>query len=393
MTACMVGGHLDEIAEHVVVLDLQRADAGLLGIGRAPGRRSPGATGRAAPASRRARRHSSRARSRHRASSSGSSSASARSSCVAKSRPAARQGAARAAASSGGSAALPSSRVDRRPRPRGRRASAPRSRGPPRRAPAATARAPCRAPPSRLARSASASRVRRRRRRPQSSRSRRSPSGSVERRHQPLGQQPRAGAGHRAVDRLAAASRRGFPTSSATSSRLARVAGSMKSVAPLSSRSGARQRRPFRLLRLLDIGDGARDRRQLGAREGAETVERGDPEEAGDALRRRRRIEQARRLRTGDAAKHVEQRLQRLVAEQRLGDDQLLRVDAEDVGRKPVRGRSRRRGTRRWRCRSRRARRRRRAPPLTRPSAIRIVRFRRGEQPLLGDACPASPGG
>ena len=28
------GRHLDEIAEHVVVLDLERADAGLLGIAR-----------------------------------------------------------------------------------------------------------------------------------------------------------------------------------------------------------------------------------------------------------------------------------------------------------------------------------------------------------------------
>jgi hypothetical protein len=31
--ACRAGGQLDEIAEHIVVLDLQRLDAGFLGIG------------------------------------------------------------------------------------------------------------------------------------------------------------------------------------------------------------------------------------------------------------------------------------------------------------------------------------------------------------------------
>ena len=47
-------------------------------------------------------------------------------------------------------------------------------------------------------------------------------------------------------------------------------------------------------------------------------------------------FEQARRLRAGNAAEHVEQRLQRLVAEHWLGDDQLFRIDPEDVGGKAI---------------------------------------------------------
>ena len=160
--------------------------------------------------------------------------------------------------------------------------SAPRSRGPPRfeRQPA-SARAACRqrpsAPGAAPRRAAGSATKKATAIEPPADR-----AGLGQRRHQPVGEQPRAGAGHRAVDRpeqRAVAA----PDSVRSSSRLARVAGSMNSVEPASSRSGQRERRPLGFLRLLDIGDDARDRRQLGAGKGAEAVGRGDAEEAGDA--------------------------------------------------------------------------------------------------------------
>ena len=135
---------------------------------------------------------------------------------------------------------------------------------------------------------------------------------------------------------------------------------------------GPRQRRPFGLLRLLDIGDGAGDRRQFGARERAETVRRRDLEEAGDAPRGRRRIEQAsaaadwRRGRARRTAASVPDR--RTPARRRS-------ARAGRRGRyRPAAGRPwfRRRGKRRSRCRSRRAQsclvRRCALPPLARPT-------------------------
>ena len=161
-----------------------------------------------------------------------------------------------------------------------------------------------------------------------------------------------------------------LPESVRSSSRLARVAGSMNSVEAASSRGGSFQRRPLGLLRLLDISDGPRDRRQLGAREGAEAVGRGDAIEASDAGGRRGRIEEARRLRVNDAAEQVEGGPELGVVESRLGDDQLLGVDAHDVRRRAGRRPSRRPGRRPSRCRSRpgRSRRRRHPSPGRAPS-------------------------
>ena len=201
MHRLMVGGHLDVVAEHVVVPDLQRR-------GRRSPRRSRLQPGDHAArlvaqraASRRARRRSPRARSRRRASSSGSSSASAASSMLGEVPAGSAAIAASAAASSAGSARPPSSVARSAPPRRARRAARRGRAGRRGRAPAATARAACRrrrfsACAQRLARAAS-----RRRRTPTASSRASIAAGIGQRRDQPLGEQPRAAAGHRAVDR------------------------------------------------------------------------------------------------------------------------------------------------------------------------------------------------
>ena len=125
-------GHLDEIAEHVVVPDLQRADAGLLGIARLQGGDRRGAIRRAARAPRRAPRRSRRATKPPSRRNSGSSSASARGQLGGERSVGPRSAPERPLRSSRQLAASARAAPRARPRRRARRGCAARSRGPPR---------------------------------------------------------------------------------------------------------------------------------------------------------------------------------------------------------------------------------------------------------------------
>ena len=117
-------------------------------------------------------------------------------------------------------------------------------------------------------------------------------------------------------------------TACARSSRLARVAGSMNSVAPAASRSGGAERRALGDLRLLDIGDGGGRRRP---------VRRARSRRSRPASRRRNSApcgsaavalsKKHRGLRHGDAPEHVEDGPELRVVKDRLRHDDLARVD------------------------------------------------------------------
>jgi hypothetical protein len=94
--------------------------------------------------------------------------------------------------------------------------------------------------------------------------------------------------------------------------------------------------RAFGLLRAFHIGDRGTDRREFGAREAPEPVERRYTEEAARPISAGRGVEKARRKRRHDAAEHVEDRAEFRIVEHRFGDDEFPRVDAHDLGEQPV---------------------------------------------------------
>ena len=167
--------------------------------------------------------------------------------------------------------------------------------------------------------------------------------GIGQRRHQPLGEQPRAAAGHGAVDRLeqrAVALARQRAQQFEIGAR--RRVDEQRRARLLAL--GPRQRRPLGLLRLLDIGDDAGR---------SPTVRRARKRRSRPASRRRRSARCGPAPwpnRTATAGCGLATRpstsntgFSSAIVEHRLGDDQFARVDAEDVGEQPRRRRSRRR--------------------------------------------------
>ena len=176
-----------------------------------------------------------------------------------------------------------------------------------------------------------------------------------QRRRQPLRQQPRAGRGHGAVD---GGEQRAAPLAAERADRARDWRGwpgRSASVAPSRLAHRRRQRRPLAELRALHIGDAGGGGGQLQPRQRAERLRGRDREirrqpplgggavehVAGQRRHRRQRAQERRQLRVGI---------------ERVGDDDLARLEPRQLGRRGRRGRIRRCGTRRWRCRSRRAR-------------------------------------
>ena len=162
------------------------------------------------------------------------------------------------------------------------------------------------------------------------------------------------------------------PDSVRISSRLARVAGSIRQRRLRRLARRRRQRRPLAELGALDIGDAGRRRGQFEPRHRAERFGgrhreiagepplRGAPSNTSRVQRRHRRQRAQVRGKLG-------------IAVERIGDDDLARLELRDRGRKRRRGRVRRCGIRRSRCRARPARSgcRRRTLPRARATASR----------------------
>ena len=291
----MLRGHLDEIAEHVVVADLQDADAGLVGIARLQ-RRDDAAGFIAQRPCLVERGVVARAHEAAVALEGGQFGRSA-----ASVRPPACRRAARQRRHRVGDVCRRLLERPKRAREIARPPSTPsriaaRSRGPPR---------PSASRDSARARSGAAcSRERslgaRRAVADESLRPHRAAARSRrlgQRRRQPLRQQPRAGRRHGAVDRASSEPRRS-PDSVRISSRLARVAWSIAMRRAGAFAQRRRQRRALAELRALDIGDAGRRGGQLQPRQRAERLAGRDREEDRRAAARRSR----RRTRRASAA-------------------------------------------------------------------------------------------
>ena len=155
-----------------------------------------------------------------------------------------------------------------------------------------------------------------------------------QRRHQTFGEQPRAAAGHRAVQRLqertvAIAGLRLHEFEIGASGRI----DEQRRGGTFALRRA--ERRTFGDLGLFDIGNGGRSGGEFGAGKTAEAVERLDAIIAGDAVFSRGAVEQHGRLRNGDATENVDDRAHLRIVEDGIGKDQFARLDAQDIGEQP----------------------------------------------------------
>ena len=149
------------------------------------------------------------------------------------------------------------------------------------------------------------------------------------------GEQPGAGAGDRAVDRRDQAA--------------APLAGEGRGELEIGPRRrvdqhdraggfgrGRRQRRPHPDLGLLDIGERGGGGGELGPREAAEAVEGLHAETVGEAPFGGGAVEEGRRQRRHRGGEAAPERRQRRIGEDRVGDDDLARLDAGEVGGEPA---------------------------------------------------------
>ena len=155
-----------------------------------------------------------------------------------------------------------------------------------------------------------------------------------QRRHQPFRQFPPAAAGDRPVDRLEKAARP-FARQGAGEFEIGAGRRVDKQRVAVEFALWRFERRPLVDLGLLDIGEGGGCRGQFGARERPEPVEGGDVEIARNAALGGRAVEQHLRLRRGAAAELVNERVLFRVVEHLLRQHDLARLDAHDVGQKP----------------------------------------------------------
>ena len=151
------------------------------------------------------------------------------------------------------------------------------------------------------------------------------------------------------------------PDNVCVSSRLARVAASMSMASPAASRDRRRQRRTVVDLRLLDVGERRGRGREFDARERAEAVERAHAEICRQVVAPAvAAVEEGRRT-AASPPRPARARSQPVPRRRRARRRRSPRADRCGRGRRrgaPYRWRQR--GTRRWKCRSRRGRRHRR---------------------------------
>ena len=272
-------GHLDEIAEHVVVAHLERAHAGLVGVARLQRRDHAARFVAQARASRRAPRRIRRARSRRRASGTAVRRRAPRRASRRSRHPARPAPARRPRSRPACSPSVPSRAPARRPPPA--RRGSPRDRAGRRAAaPAARASAQDPAPPASCARTsarAAASATNS----ATASRRRAIAAGSVSGAASRCAEQPRAGRRHGAVD---ASLQRAAPLARQRAHQF--EVGARRRIDHQRRADGLarrrRERRPRAELRALHIGDAGGGRGQLQPRERAEGFRGRDREISGE---------------------------------------------------------------------------------------------------------------
>ena len=145
------------------------------------------------------------------------------------------------------------------------------------------------------------------------------------------GQQTAAGAGHGAVDRGQQAA---LAVAGEARQQLEIAPGRGIDHQVAAGRLAARrgEARQAALLGQLDVAEQRAARAELGAREGAEAVQRGDPEARLEAALAGQRIELALGQRRQPLAELAPQRPQRVGLEQPLGQQELARLDPGELG-------------------------------------------------------------